>query len=156
MGELLFTLGMLALFGVFYHGATQIDTGRSVDPVGAASVPQVIIVLGAVLCVAVLVMFVKKYKEGKIKPGGKLNIKALALLALLVGFLLVLEHIGFYIDAIILFFALMLMLGGKSVWRCAATSVITTSAFVMLFGRLLSVPLPRGDGIFRILSHWLF
>ncbi len=156
MGELVFTLGMLALFGLFYSGALEIDTGRSVDPVGAASVPQAVILLGAVLCVAVLVMIVKKWRAGEIKAGGRLNPRALALLGLLVAFLLLLEQIGFFLDAVLLFFALTLLLGGRPIWRAAATSIVTAGVFVLLFGRILNVPLPRGDGIFRVLSHWLF
>lgn len=46
MGELLFTLGMLLIFGVFYYGVGEIEIGRSVDPVGAAAVPRVIIIMG--------------------------------------------------------------------------------------------------------------
>ena len=156
MGELIFTLGMLAIFGIFFYGAMDIETGRSVDPVGAAFVPKMVILLGVVLCVAVIVMFYKKYKAGEIKAGGKLNPKAIALLVLLVVFLLVLDHVGFLVSAAGLFFALMFLLGSKSLLRNAATSIISAGVFVIVFGRLLSVPLPRGDGIFRVLSHWLF
>ena len=156
MGEILFTVGMLVVFGIFQFGVVSIDTGRSVDPVGAAFVPQMVILLGGLLCVYTLITQIRQYMAEKEKPGIHFNSKVLLLLGMLVVFLLVLDFIGFHLSAMLLFFGIMILLGKKSYLNSVLTAVITASVFVVLFGRVLSVPLPRGEGIFRILSHWLF
>ncbi len=156
MGEILFTVGMLVIFGIFQYGVVQIDTGRSVDPVGAAYVPQMVILLGGLLCVVTLIMQIKRYVSEQEKHGINFNTKVLLLLAMLVAFLFILDFIGFHLSAMLLFFGITLLLGKKSYLNSVVTAVISASVFVVLFGRILSVPLPRGEGIFRILSHWLF
>ncbi len=156
MGEILFTVGMLVIFGIFQYGVVSIDTGRSVDPVGAAFVPQMVILLGGLLCVVTLIMQIRKYVSEQEKHKITFNTKVLLLLAMLVAFLFILDLVGFHLSAMLLFFGIMLLLGKKSYLNSALTSIVTASVFVVLFGRILSVPLPRGEGIFRILSHWLF
>lgn len=156
MGELLFTLFMLIIFGIFYHGAGDIQTTRSVDPIGPVPVPEVVIFLGAILCVVLLVLQARRLLSGQAKKGGKFSIKTLALILLLVVFLLLLDTVGFYLSAVLLIFVLSRMLGNASYPRCAATAVASATVFALLFGKVLSVPLPRGDGMFRVLSHWLF
>ena len=156
MGEILFTVGMLVVFGIFQYGVVSIDTGRSVDPVGAAFVPQMVILLGGLLCLATLIMQIKRYMAAQEKPCVKCNTKVLIRLGMLVVFLFVLDLVGFHLSAMLLFFGIMLLLGKKSYLNSVITAAVSASVFVVLFGRILSVPLPRGEGIFRILSHWLF
>ncbi len=158
MGEILFTLAMLAIFGVFLHGTFAIETGRSVDPIGAARVPEAVVILGGLLCLYILAKEIKKFMARQDTTTGKikLNVKTMILLVLLVAFLLAMDYLGFYVCAVLLFFAITLMLGNKSYLRSAAAALVSVTVFVLLFGKVLSVPLPRGEGVFRILSHWLF
>ena len=72
---------------------------------------------------------------------GRLN--ALAVLGFVVGYLLVVEMLGFVLTMGGLLFLLMWRLGARPLVAVAA-SVATTTVMVLIFQRVLLVPLPTG------------
>jgi putative tricarboxylic transport membrane protein len=71
------------------------------------------------------------------------RVRALAVLGLVVGYLLLAETIGFGLTMGVLLFLLMWLLGARPV--VAAIAAVATTGFVLLvFEELLLVPLPQG------------
>jgi putative tricarboxylic transport membrane protein len=71
------------------------------------------------------------------------RVRALAVLGLVVGYLLLAETLGFALTMGVLLFLLMWLLGARPV--VAAVAAAATVGFVLLvFGELLLVPLPAG------------
>jgi len=64
--------------------------------------------------------------------------------------------IGFIISTLIFLFLLTQVLGAKKKLLLIVTSIIVTAIVVWLFSIVLSVPLPRGIGIFRELSFLFY
>jgi putative tricarboxylic transport membrane protein len=71
------------------------------------------------------------------------RLRALAVLGLVVGYLLLAETLGFAVTMSVLLFLLMWLLGVRPL--VAVLAAAATTGFVLLvFGELLLVPLPRG------------
>jgi len=77
--------------------------------------------------------------RGSVK--GRLD--ALAVVGLIVGYLLLVDTLGFPLTMGGLLFLLMWRLGGKP-WRALGAAAITTAAIVLMFQQVLLVPLPAG------------
>lgn len=69
---------------------------------------------------------------------------------------LLLPYLGFAVVTIILviFLAWILEMLKKS--QAIITAVLSNAAFILIFAHLLNVPLPKGIGIFRVLSSLLY
>jgi hypothetical protein len=157
MGEILFhifLLGVLAIFGV---NATDINTARANDPLGPAGFPIIIIVFISLLLVISLVKTIKKYRE----KHTHMNITAtgfkriISLLISLVVFVFITNRIGFIISIFILFIAMFNIMGQKGK-KGILLSIASSIVIISLFAVVLSVPLPRGLGIFKELSYLIY
>lgn len=73
-------------------------------------------------------------------------------LAAIIIYVILLNGIGFILSTIIFLLGITLLLGQKKILSAAIFSIVTTTVFVLLFTRLLQIPLPRGFGVFRIFS----
>ncbi len=83
--------------------------------------------------------------EDKKKEKIKMEIKSLLLFGVVsVVYLLVFNFLGFILSTIILLVLLMLILGERRWWYIALVSIITTVVIYLLFGKYLSVMLPKG------------
>jgi putative tricarboxylic transport membrane protein len=79
--------------------------------------------------------------DAGITPQGRL--RALAVLGLVVGYLLLAETLGFAVTMGVLLFLLMWLLGARPLVAVLAAAV-TTGFILVVFGELLLVPLPTG------------
>jgi putative tricarboxylic transport membrane protein len=107
-------------------------------------------IVGALLVVFGLVLVVRAVRgrglpaanpdEGVTAQG---QLRALAVLGLVAGYLLLAETLGFVVTMGVLLFLLMWLLGARPL-VAVASAVVTTGFILMVFGELLLVPLPTG------------
>lgn len=76
--------------------------------------------------------------------------------ALLLGYIWVMPTIGFVPATVLFCVALPLLLGERRWWLIVGIPAAVTTLVLMIFTRLLVVPLPRGRGIFLELSTYLY
>jgi putative tricarboxylic transport membrane protein len=107
-------------------------------------------IVGGLLVLFGLVLVVRALRDRGRPAGGpdagvtaQGRLRALAVLGLVVGYLLLAETLGFALTMGVLLFLLMWLLGARPV--VAAVAAAATVGFVLLvFGELLLVPLPAG------------
>ncbi len=157
MGEILFHIFLLGIVAVFGISSTNINTARATDPMGPSGFPIIILTFIGILLIVSLVKAVKKYREEKTKMEiTKTGLKRIILLLLsLAGFALVTPKIGFIISIFVLFI-LMFNIMGQTGFKSIILGLGSATAIILLFVVVLSVPLPRGLGIFKELSYLIY
>ncbi|MEI8658601.1 tripartite tricarboxylate transporter TctB family protein [Vibrio sp. Hal054] len=161
MGEIIFHVFLLTVLGLFFNASLDINTARMSDPIGPAGFPQVVIILAILLLIPSLYKAFKAYKSqgessknnGKIK---ELDPGFLAVLSVIVMFVLVIDYVGFWFGAAIIVSSVMYILNQRTPLQLALTTVISAIAFTVVFGNILSIPLPRGISIFQSISYLLY
>jgi Zn-dependent protease len=163
MGELLFNCFWGLFFLVFIVKSRTIENFGEADPVGPGGFPAIIAILGIALLIAVIAQSVKSLKDKS--PQNSAEKSELAALwknpavlcvAGLVGYVLLLDILGFAVCTIVLLSVLVFLLGMNSWTKSIIVGLVGTSVFVLMFGRILGVTLPRGLSIVRELSFYLY
>ena len=145
--------------GVFYNESLDINTARMTDPIGPAGFPRTIIIVASLLLIASLIGVVKKYKTHKGEKKGKikeLDPGFLALLGVIVLFVMTIGYIGFLFGALIVICSVMWILNERKPMRLIPTTIIGALTFTFVFGKILSIPLPRGYGFFEMVSYFIY
>jgi len=159
MGEIIFHIFLLVVMGVFYKGSLDINTARMTDPIGPAGFPRAIILLAVLLLVPSLIKAIKKYKETKGETKGKikeLDPGFLGLLTVIVLFVMTIGYIGFLFGALVIICSVMWILNERKPMRLVSTTIIGALTFTFVFGKILSIPLPRGYGFFEMVSYFIY
>ncbi len=160
MGEILFHLFIACGLGIFYVEATNINTTRMTDVIGAAGFPKAIILLALVLTLLSLYITFKKYMEnydkGEKQSVHSLNVQFFGIIIAVVAFIIITSFLGFVFSAILLMISIMFILGQKSIKKVFFISLVTSMTFTLVFGKLLHVPLPRGISFIKELSFLIY
>ncbi|MGM0878592.1 MAG: tripartite tricarboxylate transporter TctB family protein [Bacillota bacterium] len=157
MGEIIFHVILIIATGLFYKESFAITTGRSADPIGPAGFPQAILMIILVLLLISLFNAIRKTKSGKEKASPlHLNVAYFGLLIVIVGFIILNGIISFTLASIVFCYLLFFILGQKRFIKMAINSIIVSLVFTLVFGKILSVPLPRGLGIIKEFSYFLY
>jgi len=72
------------------------------------------------------------------------NTKFFMYAGLLLASIVLLKYLGFLLTSILTFIPMMMIMGQKTPWKVAATSVGFSVAIYLIFVKLLGVPLPAG------------
>jgi hypothetical protein len=127
---------------------------------GASWWPQLVLGFGMILTTISAFLNVKKLCSGGEKTKAKISKKEIGSLAFsfaIVAVTLLLINIAGFIGSIpILVLGFMFQLGCRKPLSLVLASVITTLVFALLFGRVMAVSLPRGMGIMRSLSFYIY
>ncbi|MCF6410743.1 tripartite tricarboxylate transporter TctB family protein [Pseudalkalibacillus salsuginis] len=156
---------IVILFALFFLVMTpQIKITNGTFIIGPRHWPYILLTLMLILAIFGIVksyILAKKSKsieskdhEDKIEPERtffKLSIPMISLV-LVILYVLLLNAIGFIISTLLFLYGISLLLGQKKQLYSIIFAVLTTVVFIGLFSVLLSIPLPRGLGIFRQLS----
>lgn len=163
MGEIFFHIFILCGLGTFYVESLNINTNRATDIVGAAGFVQFIIILGFILTLISLFFAVKK--RGSIKDSNgdnqkkqipEFSLQFLGIILSVIIFIFLSYYIGYLLSGIILMAGTMILLGQRKPIKISIISILTSFAFVLVFGKILHVPLPRGISFFKELSYFLY
>jgi hypothetical protein len=145
--------------GAFYKESLDINTARMTDPIGPAGFPRALIYLAVILIILSLVSTMKHYKENK--PKEKQKIKELdpgflALLGVIIFFVSAINYIGFLFGGLIVISSIMWILNQRKISKLVIITLVGSLVFTFVFGKILSIPLPRGAGIFETISYYIY
>ncbi|MCS7235903.1 MAG: tripartite tricarboxylate transporter TctB family protein [Armatimonadota bacterium] len=135
---------LLAVAAVYFHQSLFIARGFA-DRLGPAFVPRLLAGALAVLALALLVRAVGGRSEATPPPEARTGL-LVVVLALLVGYALLMPKVGFLWATPVLLAAVLLALGVREPLPIALTAVGVTAALYGVFGRLLGVLLPGTPG----------
>ena len=161
MGGIIFSIILLIIFSIFLNNSLRMEDLREVDPIGASGFPTVALSLIILLLLISIVKEVIKYTKNKKNHDEKQQTKGsvftiILLMISLILFVLVLDKVGFLLSSFLLTPILLLTLGERKVVKITTLTILTPLVFTVLFGNLLSIPLPRGMGIFSELSRFIY
>ncbi|MGW7976851.1 hypothetical protein BU116_04830 [Staphylococcus xylosus] len=126
-----------------------------------SGIPTFILFILVALLIYTLIKEIVKYKKNKEKTNHNalFTKPALIIMIITVGiaiFILVLNKMGFFLSCLFLTPLLLLLLGSKSKIQIISFSVGIPILFTFLFGNILSIPLPKGIGIFSEISNFIY
>ena len=158
--EMIFNI-VMGVFILFYLVLSFLLKKESLtgDALGAGGFPIILGVIGLAILVLITVKIVKE--KTKI-PIPLLNLKSvegkvLALnIVILSAYLLLMDIIGFALSTLLFLFGSARGLGYKKTVVLSLFSLLLTGILVVTFGKFFFVPLPRGIGIFRELSYFIY
>jgi hypothetical protein len=153
--------GLLGMFvsAVYVHQASLIEDSLLADAVGVAGVPTGI---GYLMCVASALLFMKSWLKSKaessaaaeeeVEPGGSAHPhwKAVGLLALLLGFLMLVTILGFIVSIGVMVAAVAYFGGARELKTLLWCALITGPALWLSFDYALEIHLPTG-----MWSQWI-
>ena len=129
---------------VIYLYAEQY-TGRGVNQYGPNFFPQA---LSGLMFIAAMALIIQAFRGNALENFESINkqglIRATVTLTLSIGYLLLINGLGFYISTAVFLFIVMLHLGLSKHWLNALVSVLTASFVYGLFHFFLKIPLPEG------------
>jgi hypothetical protein len=158
--EMIFNI-VMGVFILFYLVLSFLLKKESLtgDVLGAGGFPMIL----AVIALALLVLITAKIAKDKAKITiPLLNLKSvegrvLALnIVILSAYLLLMDIIGFALSTLLFLFGSVRGLGYKKTIVLSLFSLLLTVILVVTFGKFFFVPLPRGIGIFRELSYFIY
>lgn len=160
MGGIIFNFILLVVFSIFLVMSLGIEDLREVDPLGAAGFPTFILALLVLLLLISLVNTIREYVKERGSTGDKLTKKQIfmvvGLVVLIALFTLLLNVIGFFFSVLLLTPAVLLVLGERKKLVIILLTIFIPIIFTILFGVVLSIPLPRGVGIFLEISRLFY
>lgn len=163
MGEIIFNCFWALFFLVFIYQANTIESIGDTDPVGPGGFPLLIAILGLILIVCVLAQTLKNALKNLRNSDENsktfvplLSYPAIFCLVALTVYTLCLDIFGFTVSTFGLLFSLVLLCGLNSLPKSLLTGFAGTTVFIVLFGRMLNVTLPRGMDLLKELSFYLY
>jgi hypothetical protein len=155
-------LGLLALAGLYWLGADQIRVSRLEGIVGAQAVPKGLAVLLAVLSVLLIAQDLWRARRAAGAGGGEAreasgwyaHLRAAGMLLIGVGYLLLVDTIGYVPAVALLVVATALYLGQSWSAKLVVLAIGLAFFYDLMFVRLLGIPLPPGiwPGVWRALA----
>jgi putative tricarboxylic transport membrane protein len=154
-------LTAFAVFGLI--ASALIKVGAAVtDPIGPARYPQLLFLLFLALSLVYLVRQVVKVvrerrspavaeaEEAEDDPEKSVSVaRPVLVVAALVGYVLVLDILGYVVSTTLLLFVIHIIFGVRKKWWFAViVTVVASIVLKLFFGELLLVPLPTGPWLF--------
>ncbi|MEW6661025.1 MAG: tripartite tricarboxylate transporter TctB family protein [Bacillota bacterium] len=156
--ELIIALGILLFSGLMFYETTKFPPTRFTD-IGPEYWPQ--IVLGGMILFSLILLisiFANKQKIGEAPPEEPkpYPLNFWFAIAITVFYIKALPVVGFPIATLLFFIAFLWLLKYRCIKSICLVTVGSTILLVMLFPRLLSIPLPRGTGLFRMITLFFY
>jgi putative tricarboxylic transport membrane protein len=150
---------LLLGMGVLYRETSTFPDMNIGGNLGPRWWPQLVLSLAMVMTLASAGFVLKK---GLGTQGGGTRVQPAELrslgvsVAIFVVFLLAIQVVGFLGAVPIFMLGFMLQLGARSWPSLVLVPLLSGPIFALVFGRLMEVPLPRGMGLARIASFYLY
>jgi len=151
----------LILLGFIFFGLQIPHQSNPADLVEASGFPLIFAILALGLLVwEIFSRYRTLRKAGATEDAGSFDIKQVPKVAVIIAmsiiYIVFVGSLGFTILSLVFLFIAMNLLGSKKQWVNALFSVLTVAALVLVFGKFFGISLPRGAGIFRELSFYLY
>jgi len=141
----LLLLGFAALFG---FGASRIRVSPLEGNVGAAGLPKLLAAMLAVLALLLIAQTLMgtagRFVGSRLKGTSEAHGRALVMMLLGAGYILILPFAGYAVSAILLMAAVAVQMKLQGSIRIAAFAGLGGLFFFLLFVKLLNIPLPSG------------
>jgi putative tricarboxylic transport membrane protein len=160
--ELMFNVVLIALLAYFYFlSSGYIGHRISTDFFGPGGFPQLLTALAILILVYLTIRliresFIKREEKAEGEHGPRGYVRLLVSFAVLIGYILFFEKLGYILSTFLFIILLPKAIGYKGYIKLIAFSLVLTFVMVMCFGALFSTPLPRGIGLLREWSYFLY
>lgn len=142
MIEKIFSIFLLLVSLIGYYLARGFESGFMIDNgLGAGFFPKLVCIILAILSI---VMFVKSFKDKKIYKFSKNNKNTFIIIGLCIGYLFLMEKIGYLLSTIIFSFSVIITLDRKNLIMNVIFSIIFPIGIYYLFSKVFNVSLPTG------------
>jgi len=130
---------------VIYVYAEQQYAGKGVNSYGPKFFPQALSMMMLLASVALIIQALRgKALKGLEKINKQGFIRAMITLIIAIGYVFLMNFLGFYLSTIIFLFVVMTYLGQKKLWIRILASLLVATAVYCLFQYFLKIPLPEG------------
>lgn len=158
LGEVLMSLFVLAGSIFMYVKASQLRQMKAYAEVGPDFWPKLILVclimLSAYLSVSNLIKYTKK--KADVSTTGDIGWQRVFIAALItIGYICLLKPLGFITASPLFIIAMMFLIRPEQKKMIPVGVVGILTIIYILFGKLLLIPLPKGQGFFRNISIFL-
>ncbi len=122
-----------------------------------------------VLSSATILSFVSLIKEGRLKNveeeeglekkegySRENRVKVILSVLCLLFYITVMPFIGFILSTLLFIFPLIFVLGERRKWVLMLSPLLVTGLIVLVFGKLIGMPLPKGMGVFAAFSRLFY
>ena len=127
---------------------------------GAAWWPQLVLGAGMVLTAVSAFQSVRKLRASGEKPKLKITKNEVFSIGFSAGIivitLLLVQTMGFLVTIPVMIFGFMFQLGCRKPLTLILVSIIGAMVFTLVFGRIMEISLPRGMGIMRTISFYIY
>lgn len=142
MIEKIFSIFLLLVSLIGYCLARGFESGFMIDNgLGAGFFPKLVCIILAILSI---VMFVKSFKDKNIYKFSKNNKNTFIIIGLCIGYLFLMEKIGYLLSTIIFSFSVIITLDRKNLIMNVIFSIIFPIGIYYLFSKVFNVSLPTG------------
>jgi len=164
-GEIVFFAVCVAFFGfMFYDGLDLTSHGRSGE-IGSAFWPLIALGASALFSVVLLISSVKKFRrEGAaedlapeaVAEKKRQRITVTLSVVCFLAYLVLVPWIGFILSTLIYVPAFALALGERRKWVLLVSPFLLTAIIVAVFAKFITIPFPKGVGIFAEFSRLFY
>lgn len=122
-----------------------------------------------ILSSATILSFILLIKEWRLKGGekegrlgekeedfGKNRLKVFLSILCLLFYVIGMPFIGFILSTFIFILIFIFVLGERRKWRLMLSPLLVTGLIVLVFGKLITIPLPKGVGFFAAFSRLFY
>ena len=164
-GEIVFFAICVAFFGfMFYEGLDLAGQGRAGE-IGSGLWPLLAIGASALFSIALLISSVKKFRregttedrtpEAIAEKKKQRLIVTLSVVCFLI-YMVVIPWVGFILSTLIYIPAFALALGERRKWVLFISPFLLTAIIVAVFAKFITIPFPKGVGIFAEFSRLFY
>jgi hypothetical protein len=164
--EIIFSAVCIAFFGfMLFETFELLGQGRPGE-VGSGLWPFMALAISTLLSVLMLVSNIRKYKAAG--PGvQELTAEAIAekrraritvtlSIVCFLAYIIVTPWIGFIIATLLYIFVFALVLGERRRWVLAISPVLMTAVIMGVFAKFITIPFPKGIGVFAEFSRLFY
>ncbi|MDQ0338208.1 putative tricarboxylic transport membrane protein [Caldalkalibacillus uzonensis] len=84
------------------------------------------------------------------------DVRLVSMIALIFVYIVLLPQLGFILLTPVLLLFISWLVGVRPWWKNLLSTVVITAALIFVFGHFLQIPLPRGTGLLREISFFLY
>ena len=165
-GEIIFSAVCIAFFGfMLFETFELLGQGRPGE-VGSGLWPFMALAISTLLSVLILIANIRKSKAGG--PGAQeLTAEAIAAkrraritvtlsIVCFITYIIVTPWIGFIIATLLYILVFALVLGERRRWVLAISPVLMTAVIMGVFAKFITIPFPKGVGVFAEFSRLFY
>ena len=142
MIEKIFSIFLLLVSLIGYYLARGFESGFMIDNgLGAGFFPKLVCLILGVLSV---LMFIKSFRDKNIYKFSKDNKNTFIIIGLCIGYLFLMEKIGYLLATIIFSISVILTMDRKNIIMSILFSIIFPIGIYYLFSKVFNVSLPTG------------